>query len=96
MNVQQIMSTHPACCMPAATIEEVARMMADCDCGEIPVVDGDGKPMPEHERTAFGRLRHDEPVQLDQLIEGLEAELRAVELREGHRCDLGTEDRREE
>ena len=39
-----------------------------------------GRPMPEHERAVFQRLRHDEPVQLDELIEGLEAELRSAEI----------------
>jgi DNA processing protein len=36
--------------------------------------------MPEHERVVFTRLRHDEPVQLDELIEGLEAELGSAEI----------------
>jgi DNA processing protein len=39
-----------------------------------------GKPMPEHERTIFQRLRHDEPLQLDSLIEGLEGELGSAEI----------------
>jgi DNA processing protein len=39
-----------------------------------------GRPMPEHERTVFQRLRHDEPVQLDELIEVLEAELGSAEI----------------
>jgi DNA processing protein len=39
-----------------------------------------GRPMPEHERTVFQRLRHDEPVQLDELIEALEAELGSAEI----------------
>jgi DNA processing protein len=39
-----------------------------------------GRPMPEHERTVFQRLRHDDPVQLDELIEGLEAELGSAEI----------------
>ena len=39
-----------------------------------------GKPMPEHERIVFQRLRHDDPVQLDELIEGLEAELGSAEI----------------
>jgi DNA processing protein len=39
-----------------------------------------GNPMPEHERVVFTRLRHDEPVQLDELIEGLEAELGSAEI----------------
>ncbi|WP_213806244.1 DNA-processing protein DprA [Granulicella sp. dw_53] len=42
--------------------------------------DGDGKPMPEHERMVYQRLRHDEPLQLDELIEGLEAELGSAEI----------------
>jgi DNA processing protein len=39
-----------------------------------------GRPMPEHERTVYQRLRHDDPVQLDELIEGLEAELGSAEI----------------
>jgi DNA processing protein len=39
-----------------------------------------GRPMPEHERTVFQRLRHDDPVQLDELIEGLESELGSAEI----------------
>ena len=43
--------------------------------------DGDGgKTMPDHERVVFGRLRHDEAVQLDELIEGLETELGSAEI----------------
>jgi DNA processing protein len=37
-------------------------------------------PMPEHERLVFDRLRHDESLQLDALIEGLEAELGSAEI----------------
>ena len=39
MNVQSIMTPNPTCCTPDTTLPEVARMMADCDCGQIPVVD---------------------------------------------------------
>ncbi len=39
-----------------------------------------GKQMPEHERAVFQRLRHDEPLQLDSLIEGLEGELGSAEI----------------
>jgi DNA processing protein len=39
-----------------------------------------GRPMPEHERLVFERLRHDEPVQLDELIEGLETEIGSAEI----------------
>ncbi len=38
------------------------------------------RPMPEGERLVFERLRHDESVQLDGLIEGLEGELASPEI----------------
>ncbi|MCU1320920.1 MAG: protecting protein DprA [Acidobacteriaceae bacterium] len=41
---------------------------------------GGGKPMPEHERVVFQRMKHDEPLQLDSLIEGLEGELGSAEI----------------
>ncbi len=37
-------------------------------------------PLPEHQRTILDRLRHDESMQLDDLIEGLEAELGSAEI----------------
>lgn len=37
-------------------------------------------PLPEHERIVFDRLRHDESLQLDDLIEQLEAELGSAEI----------------
>jgi DNA processing protein len=37
-------------------------------------------PLPEHERIVFDKLRHDESVQLDQLIEQLEATLGSAEI----------------
>lgn len=37
-------------------------------------------PLPEHERIVFERLRHDESMQLDELIESLEAELGSAEI----------------
>jgi DNA processing protein len=37
-------------------------------------------PMPEHERIVFERLRHDESIQLDDLIEQLEADLGSAEI----------------
>ena len=36
--------------------------------------------LPEHERMVFDRLRHDEAMQLDELIERLEAELGSAEI----------------
>jgi DNA processing protein len=38
------------------------------------------KPMPEHERVVLEKLRRDEPVQLDELIEGLEGTLGSAEI----------------
>jgi CBS domain-containing protein len=33
------MTPDPACCSPHTTLDEVAKMMARNDCGEIPVID---------------------------------------------------------
>jgi CBS domain-containing protein len=38
MRVREIMSKNVACCGPETSLPEVARMMVDNDCGEIPVV----------------------------------------------------------
>ncbi len=40
----------------------------------------DEKPLPEYERVVLDRLRRDESVQLDELIEGLEAQLGSAEI----------------
>ena len=45
MRVKDIMSTTVACCSPETTLPEVARMMVDNDCGEIPVVNASGAPI---------------------------------------------------
>jgi CBS domain-containing protein len=39
MTVRDIMTKEPTCCTADMPLPEVARMMADHDCGEIPVVD---------------------------------------------------------
>lgn len=39
MTVSEIMTKNPACCTPDTTLREVARMMVEHDCGEIPVCD---------------------------------------------------------
>jgi CBS domain-containing protein len=39
MNVNQLMTPDPACCTPATTVQDAARMMMQYDCGEIPVVE---------------------------------------------------------
>ncbi|MFN2425870.1 MAG: CBS domain-containing protein [Candidatus Binatia bacterium] len=47
MKVEEVMSHEPAYCTPSTSLEEVACMMIECDCGEIPVVDSESgrKPM---------------------------------------------------
>jgi DNA processing protein len=40
----------------------------------------DDKPLPRHERLVLERLRRDESIQLDDLIEGLEAQLGSAEI----------------
>jgi len=42
MHVRELMTRNPACCSPETTIVEVARMMKDFDCGEIPVARPNG------------------------------------------------------
>ena len=39
MNVKEVMTPDPACCLSSTKLTEVARMMIDNDCGEIPVVE---------------------------------------------------------
>jgi CBS domain-containing protein len=39
MKVREIMTANPACCTPDSTLQEVAQMMKQNDCGLIPVVD---------------------------------------------------------
>jgi CBS domain-containing protein len=46
MQVKDIMTSNPACCTPGTSLEEVAKMMVDHDCGCIPVVDGNDTKMP--------------------------------------------------
>jgi CBS domain-containing protein len=36
---RDVMTPDPACCTPNTSLDEVAKMMAQNDCGEIPVVD---------------------------------------------------------
>ncbi|MGH8603923.1 MAG: CBS domain-containing protein [Gammaproteobacteria bacterium] len=39
MNVMQIMTPAPACCMPDDCLPDVAALMVEYDCGGIPVVE---------------------------------------------------------
>src|SRR4030095_10384133 len=38
MQVREIMSDHVVCCGPDTSLREVARLMAEHDCGQIPIV----------------------------------------------------------
>lgn len=39
MNVQAAMTANPACCVPTTSLQAVAAMMVEHDCGQIPVID---------------------------------------------------------
>ena len=39
MTVASVMTKSPACCTPKSSLTDVARMMIDNDCGQIPVVE---------------------------------------------------------
>ena len=38
MHVRDVMTRDPVCCTPDASLESVARMMLEHDCGSVPVV----------------------------------------------------------
>lgn len=44
-NVSSMMTADPACCSAQTPLRDVARMMIDNDCGQIPVVDAQGMPL---------------------------------------------------
>jgi len=46
MQVKEMMTTNPACCTSDTPLPEVARMMVEKDCGEIPVVDNKSSRVP--------------------------------------------------
>lgn len=43
MKIKEIMTDKPKTCTPQSTLNEVARLMWDNDCGVVPVVADDGK-----------------------------------------------------
>lgn len=45
MRVEDVMTPSPQCASPDTSIRDVAKMMVDCDCGEIPVVDKNERPI---------------------------------------------------
>ena len=46
MQVREIMTQNPACCTPNSTLQDVARMMQENDCGCIPVVSSQSEMKP--------------------------------------------------
>jgi CBS domain-containing protein len=46
MKIKEIMTENPICCVRETSLEEVARMMVENDCGAIPVVEDQEKWMP--------------------------------------------------
>jgi CBS domain-containing protein len=45
MTAQQLMSTPPRTCRPTTDLAAVTRLMRDCDCGVVAVVDASGHPV---------------------------------------------------
>src|SRR5207245_9098653 len=46
MQVKEVMTADPACRISETALQEVAQMMVDHDCGEIPVVDNKETKLP--------------------------------------------------
>lgn len=46
MKVKDVMTPDPACCTTDTSLQEVAKLMVDHDCGEIPVVESKGTKQP--------------------------------------------------
>jgi len=42
---RDVMTPNPACCSPHTTLDQVAKMMVQNDCGEIPVIDATDRPV---------------------------------------------------
>jgi CBS domain-containing protein len=40
---RNVMTENPACCTPQTPLEQVAKLMVQHDCGEIPVLDAAGQ-----------------------------------------------------
>src|SRR5439155_2487567 len=41
---RDVMTPDPACCSPSTTLDQVAKMMVQNNCGEIPIVDTFSQP----------------------------------------------------
>ncbi|MGV3590501.1 MAG: CBS domain-containing protein [Gammaproteobacteria bacterium] len=75
MKVNQAMTAPVKCCTPNSSLEEVARMMWDADCGAIPVVGDDNKPVgiiTDRDIAMCAMFRHQPlwDIRASQVIEG--------------------------
>jgi CBS domain-containing protein len=46
MQVKDVMTADPACCVSETALQEVAQMMVEHDCGEIPVLENNQTKLP--------------------------------------------------
>jgi CBS domain-containing protein len=46
LRVRDVMTSNPTCCEAKTNLREVAKMMKDCDCGLIPVVESEQNQKP--------------------------------------------------
>jgi len=46
MKISEVMTKNPSYCFDTTSLTDVAKMMAECDCGSIPVVDGEESKKP--------------------------------------------------
>jgi CBS domain-containing protein len=42
---RDVMTADPVCCSPTTTLDQVARLMTQNDCGQIPILDQAGRPI---------------------------------------------------
>ena len=42
---RDVMTPDPACCSPSTPLDQIAKMMIQNDCGEIPIVDSSNRPV---------------------------------------------------
>lgn len=46
MQVKEMMTRNPACCTADTSLAEVAQMMIERDCGEIPIIEDEESRLP--------------------------------------------------
>ena len=42
---RDVMTADPVCCSPTTTLDQIARLMTQNDCGQIPILDQAGRPI---------------------------------------------------